>query len=185
MTWSAISSTLERSLQNPTNLPQTMTTNRASPLRMGHSWMAGPVHPRPGVRIKMTGLKRQRLVLPFFLLTFAGFLLQASAQSVPSLHPVSGRPSVLVNGTLYVSGQGSRKEDGSRPSEFPAQVDQALHNLRAILNGAGMDFDNVVWMNIYLKSVSDMAGLEEVYWREIGSSPPARTVLTVAALPDG
>jgi enamine deaminase RidA (YjgF/YER057c/UK114 family) len=133
----------------------------------------------------MTGLNRQPLVLPFFLLTFAGLLLQASAQSVPSLHPVSGRPSVLVNGTLYVSGQGSRKEDGSRPSEFPAQVDQALHNLRAILNGAGMDFDNVVWMNIYLKSVSDMAGLEEVYWREIGSSPPARTVLTVAALPDG
>jgi enamine deaminase RidA (YjgF/YER057c/UK114 family) len=89
-----------------------------------------------------------------------------------------------VNGTLYVSGQGSRKVDGRRPSEFPAQVDQALHNLRAILNGAEMDFDNVVWMNVYLKSVSDIPGMEEVYWREIGSSPPARTVLTVAALPD-
>jgi enamine deaminase RidA (YjgF/YER057c/UK114 family) len=57
--------------------------------------------------------------------------------------------------------------------------------LRAILNGAGMDFDNVVWMNVYVASAADIAGMEEVYWREIGSSPPARTVLTVAALPDG
>ena len=133
----------------------------------------------------MTGLNRQPPVLPLFLLIFAGLLLQASAQSAPTPHPVSGSPSVLVNGTLYVSGQGSRKVDGSRPSEFPAQVDQALHNLRAILNGAGMDFDNIVWMNVYLKSVSEIAGMDEVYWREIGSSPPARTVLTVAALPDG
>jgi enamine deaminase RidA (YjgF/YER057c/UK114 family) len=64
-------------------------------------------------------------------------------------------------------------------------VDQALHNLRAILNDAGMDFDNVVWMNVYLTSIADTARMEEVYWREIGSSPPARTVLTVAVLPDG
>jgi enamine deaminase RidA (YjgF/YER057c/UK114 family) len=147
--------------------------------------MAGSVRPRLGVGIKMTGLNREPTILPLFLLTFAGLFLQASAQSAPSPHPVSGTPSVLVNGTLYVSGQGSRKVDGTRPSEFPAQVNQALHNLRAILNSAGMDFDNVVWMNVYLKSVSDIAGMEEVYWREIGSSPPARTVLTVAALPDG
>lgn len=146
--------------------------------------MAGSVRPRSGIPMKMTGLNRQAPVLLLFLLIFAGLFLQAWAQSVPTPHPVSGSPSVLVNGTLYVSGQGSRKADGSRPSEFPAQVDQALHNLRAILNGTGMDFDNVVWINVYLKSVSDIAGMEEVYWREIGSSPPARTVLTVAALPD-
>jgi enamine deaminase RidA (YjgF/YER057c/UK114 family) len=132
----------------------------------------------------MTRLNRQPSVLPLIVLIFAGLFLQASAQSVPAPYLMSASPSVLANGTLYVSGQGSRKADGSRPSAFPAQVDQALHNLRAILNGAGMDFDNVVWMNVYVKSVADIAGMEEVYWHEIGRSPPARTVLTVAALPD-
>ncbi|MBV8674600.1 MAG: hypothetical protein JOZ33_14305, partial [Acidobacteriaceae bacterium] len=133
----------------------------------------------------MISLCRQTSVLLFCALLFPGFFVHASAQDPQTPHPVSASPSILVNGTLYVSGQGSRKPDGSRPREFPGQVDQVLHNLRATLNSAGMDFDNVVWMNVYLTSIGDIAGMEEVYWREIGSSPPARTVLTVAALPDG
>lgn len=148
-----------------------MTTNRGAPARTG-------------VRIKMTDPKRQPSVLPLLVLIFTGLFPQASAQSVPATNRISASPSVLANGTLYVSGQGSRRADGSRPSEFPAQVDQALHNLRAILNGSAMDFDNIVWMNVYVKSEADIAGMEEVYWREIGSSPPARTILTVDALPD-
>jgi enamine deaminase RidA (YjgF/YER057c/UK114 family) len=133
----------------------------------------------------MIDLCGQTSVLLFCVLLFSVFFVRASAQGPQTPHPASASRSVLVNGTLYVSGQGSRKPDGSRPQEFPAQVDQALHNLRAILNGTGMDFDNVVWMNVYLTSTADIAGMEDVYWREIGSSPPARTVLTVAALPDG
>ena len=48
-----------------------------------------------------------------------------------------------------------------------------------------MNFGNVVWMNIYLTDEQDVAGMNEVYWQTIGQSPPARAVLTVAALPDG
>ena len=133
----------------------------------------------------MTDLYRQPSMLPLIVVMFAGLFLHASAQSVPAPHSIPASPSVLVNGTLYVSGQGSRTSDGSRLPEFPAQVDQALHNVRTTLNSTGMDFDNVVWMNVYLKWTADIAGMEDVYWREIGSSPPARTVLTVADLPDG
>lgn len=133
----------------------------------------------------MIALYRQTFALLFCALLFTGLFSHASAQAAPTSSLLPASPSVLVNGTLYVSGQGSRKPDGSRPSEFPAQVDQALHNLRTILNGAGMDFDNVVWMNVYLTSATDIAGMEDVYWKEIGSSPPARTVLSVASLPDG
>lgn len=94
-------------------------------------------------------------------------------------------PGVLVDGTLYVSGQGSLRPDGTRADQFPEQVNQALHNVRTVLQGDGMDFDNVVWMNIYVTSAADMAGVDDVYWKVIGNSPPARTVLTVAALPGG
>lgn len=162
-----------------------MTMNRGTPTRNRHTLTAAFVRILTEVAIKMTDLNRQPSVLPICVLILAGLFLQASAQALPVANAVSASPSVLVNGTLYVSGQGSRKADGSRPSEFPAQVDQALQNLRAILKSAGMDFDNVVWMNVYLKSAEDIPGMEEVYWREIGSSPPARTVLTVADLPDG
>lgn len=136
------------------------------------------------VPIKMTAQNRPPCLLLLLAMFFAGVCLPASGQSVPQAHSILASPSVLANGTLYVSGQGSRKADGSRPSEFPAQVDQALHNVLAILKSAGMDFDNIVWLNVYVTSVADIAAMDDVYWREIGSSPPARTVLTVAALPD-
>src|ERR1035438_8621387 len=51
---------------------------------------------------------------------------------------------LLANGTLYVSGQGSSAKD------FPGQMSDAMRKVQAVLRGAGMDFGNVVWMNIYL-----------------------------------
>jgi enamine deaminase RidA (YjgF/YER057c/UK114 family) len=85
---------------------------------------------------------------------------------------------LLANGTLYLSGQG-----GSSTKDFAGQMDQAMGNVQAVLHSAGMDFGNVVWMNIYLTDPHDLAAMDDVYWKMIGSSPPARTVLTVAALP--
>jgi enamine deaminase RidA (YjgF/YER057c/UK114 family) len=86
---------------------------------------------------------------------------------------------LLANGTLYVSGQGSAAKD------FPSQTSEAMHKVQTVLRDAGMDFENVVWMNIYLTDTNNQAALDDVYWKMIGSSPPARTVLTVAALPNG
>ena len=88
-------------------------------------------------------------------------------------------PAILANGTLYVSGQGSSARD------FTGQASEAMHKVQTVLRAAGMDFENVVWMNVYLTDTHDQAALEDVYWKMIGSSPPARTVLTVAALPNG
>jgi len=90
-------------------------------------------------------------------------------------------PGLMVaNGTLYLSGQ-----TGSTSKDFAGQMSQAMGNVQAVLHSAGVDFGNVVWMNIYLTDPHDLAAMDEVYWKMIGSSPPARTVLTVAALPDG
>lgn len=114
------------------------------------------------------------------LLSFPLFTASLTAQAFKVIQPpgytpgdAAYSPGLLANGTLYVSGQGSRT-----PS-------QALGKVQGILRSAGMDFGSVVWINIYLTDAHNMAALEEVYWKMIGASPPARTVLTVAALPDG
>jgi enamine deaminase RidA (YjgF/YER057c/UK114 family) len=86
---------------------------------------------------------------------------------------------LLANGTLYVSGQGSSARD------FTAQMAEAMHKVQQVLRGAGMDFANIAWMNIYVTDAHNLATMDDVYWQMIGSSPPARTVLTVAALPNG
>jgi enamine deaminase RidA (YjgF/YER057c/UK114 family) len=89
-------------------------------------------------------------------------------------------PGLLANGTLYLSGQ-----KGSATKDFAGQMGEAMGHVQTVLHSAGMDFGHVVWMNIYLTDAHDLSAMDEVYWRTIGSSPPARTVLTVAALPHG
>jgi enamine deaminase RidA (YjgF/YER057c/UK114 family) len=92
---------------------------------------------------------------------------------------------VLANQTLYVAAQGGRLADGSLPKDFQQEVSQSLGNVRAVLRAAGMDFSNVVWMNIYVTNAQDIAAMNGVYWKLIVRDPPARTVLVVGALPSG
>jgi enamine deaminase RidA (YjgF/YER057c/UK114 family) len=92
---------------------------------------------------------------------------------------------VLANQTLYVAAQNGRLADGSLPKEFQQEVSQSLGNVRAVLRGSGMDFGNVVWMNIYVTNAQDIDAMNGVYWESIVQNPPARTVLVVGALPSG
>lgn len=93
-------------------------------------------------------------------------------------------PGVLAGDTLYVSGQGSRDAAGNRAESFPEQVSQTLRNVQAVLQAAHMGFGDVVWMNVYLVNGADIDAMNQVYWRQIGADPPARTVLVVDSLPD-
>src|ERR1700727_3632510 len=63
---------------------------------------------------------------------------------------------ILVNRTLYVSGQDGRNSSGEVPKDVQTEVRQSLDNVRSVLRASGMDFGNVVWMNIYLTQLSDI-----------------------------
>ncbi len=90
---------------------------------------------------------------------------------------------VLANQTLYVAGQNGRSADGSLPKDFEQEAGQSLSHLQGVLRAAGMDFGNVVWMNIYVTNAQDVAAMNDVYWKTIVQNSPARTVLVVGALP--
>jgi enamine deaminase RidA (YjgF/YER057c/UK114 family) len=90
---------------------------------------------------------------------------------------------VLANRTLYIAAQNGRLADGTLPKDFQQEVSQSLGNVRAVLRAAGMDFGNVVWMNVYVTNAQDITAMNGVYWKSIVQNPPARTVLVVGALP--
>jgi enamine deaminase RidA (YjgF/YER057c/UK114 family) len=132
-------------------------------------------------------MNRLFLLVSVCLLLPLVFTASLSAQAFKVIQPpgytagnAAYSPGLLANGTLYVSGQGSPS-----PGDFGGQAAQALSKVQSVLRAAGMDFGNVVWINIYLTDAHNTAALEDVYWKMIGASPPARTVLTVAALPEG
>jgi enamine deaminase RidA (YjgF/YER057c/UK114 family) len=101
-----------------------------------------------------------------------------------SARPMSSA-GVLAGDTLYVAGQDGRNSDGSLPKDFSQEVSQSMRNVQGVLRAGGMDFGSVVWMHVYVTSLQDIPKMDDVYWRLIGSHPPARTVLVVANLPNG
>ena len=92
---------------------------------------------------------------------------------------------LLAGKTLYVAAQDGRNADGSLPASFPQEVSQSLDHVREVLKAAGMDMSNLAWVQVYVTRQQDIAAMNDVYWKSIGASPPARTVLVAAALPGG
>ncbi len=64
-----------------------------------------------------------------------------------------------------------------------AQTDRVLQNLSGILRAAGSSLQQVVKTSVFLKSMSDFAGMNEVYSRYFTEAPPARSTVEVARLP--
>src|SRR5580658_4933042 len=88
----------------------------------------------------------------FVLALGTNLFAQTPTVIVPAAGKVTGvySPGILANGTLYISGQGGRNSTGSLAGDFQQQVGLSLKNVQNVLHEAGMDFGNVVWMNIYL-----------------------------------
>lgn len=64
------------------------------------------------------------------------------------------------------------------------QADQAISNIAAILEAAGLGLSNVVKTTVLLADIADFASVNEVYARRFTSLPlPARAAYQVAALP--
>src|ERR1700722_3931426 len=136
--------------------------------------------------------RRALIMLACLVAIFCGTEVLAQKGGVLKVIDVEGQKAasmsssgVLAGDPLYVAGQNGRSNDGSLPTDFSQEVSQSLRNVQGVLRAAKMDFGSVVWMHVYVTSVRDIAAMNEIYWKLIGSHPPARTVLVVANLPKG
>jgi reactive intermediate/imine deaminase len=134
----------------------------------------------------------QRLVFSLLLITcLLAPLLTAQMPILavaPAHSPSSGNrflsPGVDAGDYLYISGQGSRRADGTMPSTFDAQVRQALDNVKAVVESAGLTLENVVYVQVYLTDISSNSEMNRVFSEYFPKAAPARAVLGVYALPD-
>jgi len=70
-------------------------------------------------------------------------------------------------------------------TDCAGQAQRCFDNLEAVLAAAGLTFDNVVKVNVYLTSMDDFAEMNAVYALRFAEPFPARTTVAVAALPLG
>ena len=88
---------------------------------------------------------------------------------------------------MFVSGQLSLKPGDKEISagEIRAQPEQVFANLRAILEASGSSLDRLVKTTVFLQNLDDFVGMNEVYAKYVGETPPARSTVEVAKLPSG
>ena len=96
-------------------------------------------------------------------------------------------PAVAANGFLFLSGQvGLNPATGTLvDGGVESQAVQALKNLKAVLENAGLSFDRVVKTTIFLGSMADFQTVNTVYAATLGTHRPARSTYAVAGLPLG
>jgi len=93
--------------------------------------------------------------------------------------------AVLINNMLFISGQVAiNPANGNvEAKDVIAETHQVMHNLKAILSEAGMDFNDVAKTTIFLSDMSLFATVNEVYGKYFSSDFPARETVAVKGLP--
>lgn len=93
--------------------------------------------------------------------------------------------AVEVNGMIYTSGMiPINPADGSLVTgTVEEQAEQALKNLKALIEESGSTLDKVVKTTVFIKDMNDFAKINEVYSRYFTSNYPSRSCVEVARLP--
>ena len=92
-------------------------------------------------------------------------------------------PAVLVDGTLYVSGQiGRDLKTQQVPQDFDAEVRQVLDNIGIILKEAKMSYADVVSVQIYMTDMELFARMNAIYTTYFKADRPARTTVGIVKL---
>lgn len=94
--------------------------------------------------------------------------------------------AILSGNTLYLSGQIALNiETGLLVlDDVKAETKQVMENLKAVLNAADMNFDNVVKTTIFINDMNDFTLINEVYGSYFDdANAPARETVQVARLP--
>jgi 2-iminobutanoate/2-iminopropanoate deaminase len=95
-------------------------------------------------------------------------------------------PGVMAGDLLYLSGNiGTDPATGKNPEAFGDAAKQALANLTGVIQAAGLGWEDVVKVNVYVEDMSKYDEFNKIYTSTLPSPFPARTFLAVADLPGG
>ena len=93
--------------------------------------------------------------------------------------------AILANNMLFISGQVAINPATGNidATDIIGEAHQVMHNLKAILSEAGLDFAHVVKTTIFLSDMSLFATVNEVYGKYFNGGFPARETVAVKGLP--
>ena len=96
-------------------------------------------------------------------------------------------PAIRTTEYVFASGTtGTDPETGALvQGGVPGQTQQALANLKRVLEAADSSLHSVVKTTVFMVDLGEFEGMNAVYREVFGDEPPARSTVQVAALPGG
>ena len=93
--------------------------------------------------------------------------------------------AIVVNDTIYISGQVciDPVSGNLKNKDIQEETHQVMQNLKAILQEAGMSFNDVVKTTIFITDMNQFSTINEIYGKYFEADFPARETVQVSALP--
>ncbi|OQY51077.1 MAG: reactive intermediate/imine deaminase [Desulfobacteraceae bacterium 4572_89] len=93
--------------------------------------------------------------------------------------------AITHNGTIFCSGQlpfdpATMEIKGDT---IEAQTEQAMKNVKIVLEAAGSSIDRIIKASIFLDNIGDFANMNKAYEAALGGHKPARSAYQVGHLP--
>jgi len=124
-----------------------------------------------------------RIFLLTLLLAFSALAEKRVIQPKEFAPGAPFSPGILVDGTLYISGQtGQDLKTRQIPENFEAEVRQTLENIGIVLKAAGMSFQDAISVQVYLTDMNLFPRMNAVYTTYFKDPRPTRTTVGIAKL---
>jgi 2-iminobutanoate/2-iminopropanoate deaminase len=103
----------------------------------------------------------------------------APAPIGPYSQAVQAGPLLFISGQIPINPQSGNID----ATDIAGEAHQVMHNLKAILSAANLDFGHVVKTTILLSDMSLFASVNEIYGQYFAGDFPARETYAVKSLP--
>ncbi|MBL8010446.1 MAG: RidA family protein [Flavobacteriales bacterium] len=95
-------------------------------------------------------------------------------------------PAIQAGPTLYLSGQIALDEQGDlHTGDIATETRKVMENVGNLLRAAGMGYEHLVKVTIFMADMSLYGAVNEVYGTYFTDTPPAREAVAVKGLPRG
>lgn len=95
-------------------------------------------------------------------------------------------PAIEAGGFLFLSGQIALDEQGElHTADIATETRKVMENVGNLLRAAGLGYEHLVKVTIFLSDMAHYAAVNEVYGGYFGDVPPAREAVAVKGLPRG
>src|SRR5262249_12465875 len=90
--------------------------------------------------------------------------------------------ATIAGGFMFVCCVGCDRAGRFAPGDVRAQTQQAIDNIRALIEEAGGNLTDVVKCTVYVTDCADWQPMNEIYFRNFKDDPPHRVSCIVSGL---